>query len=164
MLRRVMLGVLCAAVLGAVAVTMLVPLLVGGAALSVRTGSMAPALQVGDLVVDRPADPASLRVGDVATYRSASGALITHRTVAVAGAGRARSFTFRGDANPTADPQPVPAADVTGRVWFSVPYLGTARERLAALRLPIVAGGVLALSGYALAQFAAVARDRRRRA
>lgn len=163
-LRRTAAGVGCAVLLGALTLMLLVPVAVHGAALAVRSGSMAPALGVGDLVVVRPVAAASLRVGDIATYRSAGGALITHRIVAVAGAGSERSFTFRGDANPAPDPQPVPAADVLGRMWFSLPYLGTVRERLAALRTPIVVGAVVALSAYAGVQFAGAARDRRRQA
>lgn len=65
---------------------------------------------------------------------------------------------------PAPDPRPVPAAAVRGRVWGSLPYLGTVRERLAALRTPILIGGVIALSAYAGIQFAAAARDRRRQA
>lgn len=163
-LRWLMLGAAGAAVVGALSVTVILPLAVRGAALSVRSGSMSPALQVGDLAIDRRASAASLRVGDIATYRAASGALVTHRIVALHGTGAHRWFTFRGDANAAPDPQPVPAADVTGRVWFTVPYLGTVRERLAALRGPILIAAIVALSGYAMVQFGAVVRDRRRQA
>ncbi len=34
------------------------------------------------------------------------------------------SFVTRGDANRVNDPQPVPAANVVGRVHGSIPYLG----------------------------------------
>jgi signal peptidase len=149
------------AVLGALVVVLLLPRLVHGAALTVRSGSMTPALSTGDLVVVRPVDAAALHVGDIATYREQSGSLVTHRVVAVAGSGTNRTFTFQGDANASADPEPVPAAAVQGRVWFTVPYLGTLRARLAEARPAVVVGGVLALGGYALVQFGSYARERR---
>jgi signal peptidase I len=149
------------AVLGALAVVLLLPRLVHGAALTVRSGSMTPALSTGDLVVVRPVAATALHVGDIATYREQDGSLVTHRIVATDGSGSTRTFTFRGDANASADPQPVPAGAVEGRVWFSLPYLGTLRARLAEARPAIVVGGVLALGGYALVQFGSYARERR---
>lgn len=162
-LLRTLLCALSAAVIGLLTLTLLLPRLVHGAALTVRTGSMAPALAVGDLVIDRPVDPSMLRVGDIATYRQPSGTLITHRVAGVDASGPQLRFTFRGDANRATDPLPVPADAIRGRVWFAVPYVGTLSQRLAIARPVIVGAGVLALSGYALVQFAAVARDRRRR-
>lgn len=167
LLRRWLARGLCVAfaagLLGAITVTAVLPRLVHGAALTVRTGSMAPALHTGDLVIVRHADPATLRVGDIATYRQANGVLVTHRIAAIDASGAQRVFAFRGDANRVPDPQPVPAAAVRGQVWFSLPYVGTVGARLAEARPAIVIIGVIALSGYALAQFTAVARDRRRR-
>lgn len=163
LLVRLAVLALGALVSGGLAALVVIPRLVHGAALSVRSGSMAPALHVGDLVVDRHVDPATLRVGDIATYRQESGALITHRVVGIDAAGGERSFTFRGDANRAADPRPVPAGAIAGRVWLTLPRLGTVRERLARVRPAVVIAGVVALSAYALSQFGAVARDRRRR-
>ena len=160
-LLRAAVAVAGAAVLGALVVVLVLPRLVHGAALTVRSGSMTPALSIGDLVVVRPVDASALHVGDIATYREQSGGLVTHRIVAVDGEGASRTYTFRGDANASADPEPVPADAVQGRVWFAVPYLGTLRARLADARPIIVVGGVLALAGYALVQFGSYARERR---
>jgi signal peptidase len=164
--RRIVTAVLvalAAGVLGLLALTVLLPRLASGAALTVRSGSMSPALGVGDLVIDRHVDPGTLRVGDIATYEQPSGVLITHRIVAIRGTGTSRSFTFRGDANPVADPSRVPADAIRGELWFSVPYVGTLRDRLARAHSVVVIAAVLALGGYAFSQFAAVARDRRGR-
>ena len=115
--------------LSAVVVLVVLPKVIGGQALTVETGSMTPTLPVGSIVVERPADPGTLRVGDIATYRLASGGgLVTHRIVAISA--KAHEFMFRGDANPVADPEPVPASAIAGRVWFTVPYAGWIRARI----------------------------------
>ena len=148
-----LLGVLC----GAVAVFVVLPKLIGGQALTVETGSMAPTLPVGSIVVERPADPGTLRAGDVATYRLGDGrGLVTHRIVAVSA--QHRQFVFRGDANPVADAEPVTAAAVTGREWFDVPYAGTLRARLGRWRAPLIVLAVLGLGIYFLGR---VGRGRR---
>ncbi len=51
----------------------------------VLSGSMAPALEVGDLAVIAPVAPEALRVGDVVSYHSASldHPHVTHRLVAI---------------------------------------------------------------------------------
>jgi signal peptidase len=149
--------------LSAVVVFVVLPKLIGGQALTVETGSMAPALPVGSIVVERPADPDALHVGDIATYRLASGAgLVTHRIVAIDA--RHAEFVFRGDANPVADPEPVPASALAGRVWFSVPYAGWIRARLGQSRSALIVLAIVALGGYSVAQFTLAWRERSRRA
>jgi signal peptidase I len=80
-------------------------LLVGARPLVVRTGSMAPRLPVGTVVLVRP-EPARLaRRGDVVAVVRADGRRILHRVrqVRAAGAG-AMTIVLRGDRNRTADP------------------------------------------------------------
>jgi signal peptidase len=145
--------------LGAVVVLVVLPKVIGGQALTVETGSMAPTLPVGSIVVERPADPGSLRVGDIATYRLADGAgLVTHRIVAVDA--RHQQFVFRGDANPVADPEPVPASAIAGRVWFTVPYAGWIRARLGQSRPILIVLAVVGLSIFSVAQFILAWRER----
>lgn len=159
---RVAAGAVITLLLAAVAVLVALPRITHGAALTVLSGSMAPELPVGSVVLVRAADPATLRVGDVATYRQDGTAnLVTHRIVAIE-RGPTLRFTFRGDANPVADPRPVPSSAILGKVWFDVPYLGSVRDRLGNRRSLVVISGVLCLSLFSVWQFAAVWRDRRR--
>jgi signal peptidase I len=161
---RVAATTLIVLLLAVVGLLVVLPRLTNGAAMTVLTGSMAPDLPVGSVVLVRKVDPASLRPGDVATYQQADGPnLITHRIVAIDKTTTPISFTFRGDRNPVPDPQPVPASAIRGKVWFDVPYLGTLRERLGRGQHAVVLIGVLALSAFSFWQFAGVWRDRRRR-
>jgi signal peptidase len=104
---------------------------------AVRTGSMMPAYQPGDLVVDRPAS-SGYRVGDVITFRSTSGPdeFITHRVVAVDG----KTIHTKGDANSTPDPGTTTESDVVGKVVRHVPNGGFA---LLYLKQPTGAASIL---------------------
>src|SRR5438445_2934692 len=83
--------------------------LVGGRfgyrAVFMTTGSMRPAIAPGDLVIVRPVDPDSIRVGDVITFQAPLGRhqLVTHRVVAVTPSAQGPEFKTRGDANQVAD-------------------------------------------------------------
>ncbi len=87
-------------------------------------GSMSPAFEAGSLVGVRPVDPSTLRAGDVISFRTREGSMLTtHRIVAVDTEG-GLSFTTKGDANDAVDPNPVPAHSVIGKVSLAVPYAG----------------------------------------
>ena len=152
-----------ALLLGAIALLLVVPRVTHGAALTVLSGSMAPDLPTGSIVMVRSVDPAALHVGDVATYQQQGDSdLITHRIVAIEAAHS--TFTFQGDRNPVPDPQPVPADAIRGKVWFDVPYLGSLREHLGQDRQAVVVIGVLCLSAFSIWQFGCAWRDRKGRA
>ena len=90
-------------------------------ALVVVSGSMAPSLHTGDLVVVEPDRPDAYRPGDVITFREAARGRITHRVVARTPSG---DYVTRGDANRVADTDPVPPTAVEGRVRWVVPQAG----------------------------------------
>lgn len=138
------------------------PALLGGRALTVRSGSMGAQLPTGSLAVIRPVAAADLHVGDVVTVRQARGGLVTHRIVAVDRNPSPALLTLRGDANRVADPEPVPVTAVLGRLWFDVPAAGRLRDRIAAARPGLVWTGVGLLAACSAAQFGAVALERRR--
>lgn len=150
-----------------IGVAVVVPRLGGATPYTILTGSMTPAYPPGTLVVVRPVDPADIRTGDVVTYqlRSGEATVVTHRVVAV---GRTTVsgevvLTTQGDANASADAEPVRGVQVRGELWYAVPYLGRAGAVLTAdTRQLLVYGvaGVLVL--YAASMFVAAAGDRRR--
>ena len=116
------------------AVTIVVPAAVGGMPLSVLTGSMRPTYPPGTLVVISPAAPEEIGVGDVITFQIESGkpAVATHRVIARStdsGTGEVR-FTTQGDANNTPDPEQVQPAQIRGKVWYAIPYLGWANQAI----------------------------------
>ncbi|MBA7711203.1 Signal peptidase I W [subsurface metagenome] len=89
-------------------------------------GSMEPAMKLGSLAVIQPVDPQDVKVGDAITYRSGaeSTTVTTHRVVQVVQGEDSLVFRTQGDANEDPDPYAVPAENVVGRVWISVPYVG----------------------------------------
>lgn len=158
-------------VVAALAAVVVVPRAAGAAPLVVLTGSMAPGIPAGSVVVVRPVDARTLAVGDVVTYESAdgSGALVTHRVTALGhdAAGEVQ-LTTRGDANADADLDPVPASAVRGELWYRVPWAGYASDLLSGtvaglserVLAVLLAGGALAV--YAVVQLVGAAGERRR--
>ncbi|HEY7525511.1 MAG TPA: signal peptidase I [Candidatus Limnocylindria bacterium] len=113
-------------------------------ALVVRSGSMAPTIATGSVtIVDRAAQ--TPEVGDIVSFRTADGSLVTHRVVGITDAG----FLTRGDANPSNDWAPRPPRSVYGTVLVSLPVLGyfihTLEQPAAFLLLLLGSGGLLVL-------------------
>jgi signal peptidase I len=92
----------------------------------VMSGSMEPALRVGSVVLSQKIDTTTLKPGDIITFNSVKeqGGTITHRILRINQAQGVTVFTVKGDANKTADIDPVKAADIQGKVLFSIPLLG----------------------------------------
>lgn len=150
----VLLSLACATALVA---GVLLPRVAGATPYTVLTGSMAPALPVGTLVVVRPVDPDEVRVGTVLTYQLRSGASLTatHRVVGISRGpdGRLRWAT-RGDANGAVDAAWVRPEQVRGELWYAVPHLGRAGASLQPgareVTLRVGAVGLLAWSALLL--------------
>ncbi|SFJ80597.1 signal peptidase I [Cellulomonas sp. KH9] len=115
------------AVLAAVVALAVVPRLLGGAALTVLTGSMVPTYQPGDVVVVRGVEDAAaeVEVGDVVTFQPVSDdpALVTHRVVGKSLTSDGTAFVTRGDAN-TADDDPLLPEQIKGIAVYHVPFVG----------------------------------------
>ncbi|MGD9986476.1 signal peptidase I [Pseudonocardia sp.] len=117
---------------GAAAAVALVPAVTGSTALTVLSGSMEPELPVGSTVVVHPEPADSIVVGDVITFTdreegSAQTRVVTHRVIEVL---PGPAFRTKGDANNSADPHAVAAADVHGVMWYDVPFVGLVKDRL----------------------------------
>jgi signal peptidase len=104
------------------------PSIMGYSMLRVLTGSMEPAISTDSLVVTKQVDPAALQPGDVISFYSTdpqlSGAVNTHRIVAVEPDGAQYIFTTQGDANPLPDEYPVSSANIVGKVVYVSAALG----------------------------------------
>jgi signal peptidase len=118
----------------------------GHPVMTVLSGSMAPAIRTGDLVVDDPVtarQAGSLQVGQIISVLEAPGShtVITHRIVAVKVAGGAVGYVTKGDANNAPDATLRRAPEVIGVFRFAIPRGGYA---LSALHRPLVLGLLLA--------------------
>jgi signal peptidase len=130
-----------------------VPWLLGAKSLAVMSGSMAPAVETGDVVVTETISPTEARVGDVVTFRDPRGSerLITHRLHGFRlSGGRFRAVT-KGDANNTVERWSVPSGGQIGRVVYRVPKLGYATARI---RSSVLGPLLLSVSALGLALLA----------
>lgn len=90
--------------------------------ITIISGSMAPTVQPGHVVVVEPYRGQELRAGAVVTYRDAmQDRLVTHR---IAGVDRDGTFTTKGDANAVDDPVPLTADRIVGVARLVVPAAG----------------------------------------
>ncbi len=96
---------------------------------TVQSGSMAPTIPAGSIVLVKPA--AEYREGDVITFKSASErylekptSTITHRIYKVLEEEGKVVYLSKGDFNPSPDSEPVTRELVLGKVIFSVPLIG----------------------------------------
>jgi signal peptidase I len=90
-----------------------------------RSGSMSPLLNQGDMVVTRPVEAQNVSLGDVIVFHSVDGPeyLMCHRVTEIE-TSPSLTFKTRGDANASADPFTVPAKNLVGELAFSIPFLG----------------------------------------
>lgn len=126
------------------------PHVLGYRTATMLTGSMAPMIVPGDVVVTAPKPASQVAVGDVITYRIPieDQRVETHRVVEVLAQPDGRvAVRTQGDANANVDPWvAVLDGDTVWEVQGVVPVLGTV---IRALRAPVVQDGVLwvALAG-----------------
>ncbi len=120
---------------------------------------MEPRYPPGTLVVVKDVDPADIAIGDVITYQLHSGQpeVVTHRVVAVQiDASGELTFITQGDANNSADAEPVRAVQVVGRLWYAVPYIGWINNvvtgSMRAWLIPAAAAGLLLYGAVLLVQ------------
>ena len=96
----------------------------------VPSASMAPTLNVGDLILVRGVDAAAIRQGDIivfnvpAPYDRYTPSPIVHRVVEVCVVNGEVCFRTKGDNNPSIDAWTVPAGNVIGKCVGRVPYVG----------------------------------------
>lgn len=103
-----------------------VPQVAGYQLYTVLSGSMSPTFDTGSVVALKPLASQDVRTGDIITFKEPDDPkkYVTHRVMKVINKGGSLSFITRGDANDAADPKPVSASNLVGKVHFSIPYAG----------------------------------------
>lgn len=100
-----------------------VPNILGTMFMSVKSDSMSPTFNQGDLILVKKVDDLyTLKEDDVITfYTIVDGSRIinTHRIIGINQAENSRSFTTRGDNNPIDDSLPAYASDILGK-WTGI--------------------------------------------
>lgn len=115
-----------------IALLLLLPGLFGARPYVVYSGSMEPEIPTGAVVFTKEED-FSPKIGDIITFHNGD-TVVTHRIIKKENS----IFITKGDANKTADPVPVKASQIIGRVVFYLPYLGYVIHFLKA-RIPFAA-------------------------
>jgi signal peptidase I len=115
-----------------IAIAAAAPSLLGYQSFAVLSGSMAPALATGDVIVVNRIRAEAARVGDVVSFRSPddSQKLITHRVLSVSVAAGSVDFVTKGDANTGVERWSVAQQGTIGRVEYRIPKLGYLTNRL----------------------------------
>jgi len=92
----------------------------------VLTGSMAPAINVGDVILTLPIAKKAPQIDDVIAYQAKrfngeNVAVFSHRII---DGDIENGFIVKGDANKSPDPQKPTAEDILGVVFFVIPFIG----------------------------------------
>jgi signal peptidase len=102
-----------------------IPAMLGFKVMIVTSGSMTPAISVGDAVLVEQVSPEAIEVGDVITFRMRNGGGMNTHRVLMAKEIQGRTYLqTQGDANPVPDPDLVPLDAVYGRVSLRLPKAG----------------------------------------
>lgn len=124
-------------------------------AMTVVSGSMEPAIGVGDMVVSRSVSPLRARPGDVISFRDPSDLhrVITHRVEDVRVERLRVWFATKGDANRSSERWDMPIDGKIGQVELRIPKVGNALSvvrspfgRIAFLALPALLLGASLLA------------------
>lgn len=127
----------------------------------VESGSMEPALGVGDAILVRDLKGSrggSVDVGDIITFAVDGGTFgtVTHRVVSVVDSPVGQQYVTKGDANRAADSSPVPPDRIVGEVVARFPWIGSASRFLSGLPFLLAIG-----AGYGATLLAGGARGAR---
>lgn len=147
-----------------------IPAVMGWVPLTIVTGSMAPSMPSGSLVVVSAlteAEAQSLAPGTVITYmpNADDDTLVTHRILARStDSSGAVAYSMKGDANASLDANPVHPKQIRGVRRYWIPYAGHITTALtpqlkALLRMPLAAS----LVAYAVWQASLAIRERQHR-
>ena len=123
-----------------------VPRVMGYQIYSVVTGSMEPEIPVGSMVYVKSIAPKELKEKDVVAFYGGrdTNAIITHRVVhnnLISG-----QIITKGDANKTADMNPVSYSDVIGIVEYTIPKAGALAQIFTSTQGKIATAGVVGAS------------------
>ena len=122
---------LCWAAIGFVGVVLgaaTLPLAFGLHSYTVRSGSMSPAIDTGDMVVSKQISPTDARIGDIVMFKDPGDGqrLTSHRVRAVHRHNGRSYFVTRGDANNAFERWNVPNDGTIGEIEYRIPKLGYA--------------------------------------
>ena len=145
------------AVIGFIAVVLgaaTVPLALGMHTYIVRSGSMSPAIDTGDLVISKQISPTDAGIGDIVMFKDPGDGerLTSHRVRAVHRRGGRSYFVTRGDANNGFERWNVANDGTIGEIVYRIPKAGYAVAGIGSWpgRIGLVVIPALALLAFGL--------------
>ena len=92
----------------------------------VLTGSMAPAINPGDVILTTPPSNITPKIGSIVAYvgRRFDGTAVGVFSHRIIGGNAQTGFIVKGDANPSPDTQKPKIPDITGVIIFVIPLIG----------------------------------------
>jgi signal peptidase len=87
------------------------------------SGSMSPAMEVGDMAIVAKTPVQELHVGDIIQF-SWENVTILHRIIAISQVGGVLQFSTKGDANTQPDPEPISQNQIQGKIVAIIPKIG----------------------------------------
>jgi len=109
----------------------------------VLTGSMEPTIKPGDIVLLAPTPRTQPKLGDVVAYtaRKFDGSPVGTFTHRIIGGNPQDGFIVKGDANPSPDVQKPRLVDISGVVFFVLPFIGKfLTPKMLIILVPLVIG------------------------
>lgn len=98
-----------------------IPSLFGYKTFSIISGSMQPAIDIGDIIIVK--EEKNLKIGDIITFRRDNN-MITHRIVQILNSDGKEQYITKGDNNNTEDEKYVTNSEIEGKVIRKIPMLG----------------------------------------
>lgn len=126
------LGVLSLLVAAASAANLIAPLVV-------TSNSMQPTFSAGDLIIARPVEASSVKVGDIVTVPRVDGVLVTHRVSRILPTVQGVSLAMKGDANESEDSEIYQSQQVRVPVVI-IPNVGWVVASLSNMKFVIATG------------------------
>lgn len=123
---------ICIAFIGLIAILLVVsvfPITGNFKVMIVQSGSMAPEIKMGSIVVVKPhstsSGQADYKIGEVITFQvGRNKEPITHRIYDIKVIGGEPRYITKGDANNAPDQREISQREIVGKVLFDIPYLG----------------------------------------
>lgn len=130
-----------------------IPNILGYYGFTILTGSMEPAISIGDFIISRKVHSESINVGDIITFIDED-IIVTHRVSQILkNQSQDAVFITKGDANNVEDDNVVNTKDVVSKYICSIPFLGYLLNYFKyGNKLTLVGVGILIYLGFTIVE------------
>lgn len=98
--------------------------ILGCKAYIIRTNSMEPEINIGDVVIVQKVKEEKLKIGDVITFDKET-KVITHRIIEIEEKNGSNNYITKGDNNNMEDSEKIVYENIEGKKLITIPYLGS---------------------------------------